>query len=100
GLSASSGVWSGQGRLACDTTYRPSARPKLYVPVGSGVKASPEPLFQYPTACRIQQGNVARSRSGTAEERRPVVVESGKFGRNLQGLGFDLLQPGSMKKRS
>ena len=91
------------GGIACsvrDTTHGPRARPKVNAPVASSVKASPEPLSQHLTARGIQRRDVARGGSGTAEKRRPVVVEGGEVGRNLQWVGFDLCKPGRSKKRS
>src|SRR5215831_11956383 len=84
---------------ARDPARRPGARPKSNSAVTSNVQASPEPLSQRFTVRRIERGDVARSRAGTPEERRPVVVERGEVSRNLERVRFHLREPGRSEQR-
>jgi len=71
----------------------------LNLPVASNRKTSPEPFSQRFTARWIERRDIARGRSGTPEERRPVVVERGERCGNLQRVSVDLRKPGQMTVR-
>src|SRR5262245_1551704 len=90
-------VWPSHSRLT--TPYRPSAGGEGDGAIGGEGEGGVKVLAERGLAGCVERHGVGGRRALAAEEGRPVIIEAGKVGRDVDGPGGDIAQPRAGKER-